>query len=163
MKTNPNESTTRGLVLSVTDDGWAQVAADRQKGCGGCGEAKSACHTCLTTSSRTAQALNEAGAGEGDVVLLSMDRSVVFKYAALVYFIPVLGLMIGALAGFNLGTGLPLPPDVSTILFGLLGLAAGFMVLRGISKHITAGGYSGPVIRTVIMEGKGPTEKERAV
>ena len=163
MNTNPGESTTRALVLSVSEDGWAEVAADRKQGCDGCGEVKSTCHSCLTATRRTVRALNKAGAEAGDLVLLSMESSAVFKYAAFVYFVPVLGLMIGALAGFKLGAGLPLPPDVSTILFGLLGLVAGFMVLRGISKHITAGGYSGPVIRTVIMEGKGPTEKERAV
>ncbi|MCF8045624.1 MAG: SoxR reducing system RseC family protein [Desulfarculaceae bacterium] len=154
MNTNPRESTTRGLVLSVTDDGWAQVAADRKKGCDGCGEAKSTCHSCLTTTRRTARALNKAGAKAGDIVLLSMDSSVVFKYAALVYFIPVLGLMIGALAGFKLGAGLPVSADASTILFGIGGLAAGFFVLTVISKRIGSGKYSGPVIRNVVMEGK---------
>ncbi len=140
--------------MSVTHDGWAEVAADRKKGCDGCGEAKSTCHSCLTTTRRTARALNTAGAKAGDIVLLSMDQGVVFKYAALVYFIPVVGLMAGALAGFGLGAGLPLSPDAATILFGFLGLAGGFFVLTLISKRITKGKYSGPVIRSVIMEGK---------
>lgn len=132
----------------------AEVAADRKKGCGGCGEAKSTCHSCLTATRSTARALNKAGAKAGDLVLLSMESSAVFKYAALVYFIPVLGLMIGALAGFNLGAGLPLSPDASTIIFGIIGLAAGFFLLTMISKRIGTGKYSGPVIRNVIMEGK---------
>ena len=54
---------TKGLVISIKEDGMVQVANERKGACGGCNAARN-CQSCLTNSKMVAEVLNNVGAND---------------------------------------------------------------------------------------------------
>lgn len=92
------------------------------------------------------EALNQAGAKEGDTVRIELDAAASLGAYGLAYGVPILGLVAGALAG---AAFVPRFPRLETLLVvggAILGAAAGlaFAVLRGRRFHPT------PVIAEIL-------------
>ena len=143
---------TKGLVTSIEKEGWAQVATERKGVCGGCKSTHS-CHSCLTNSKIVTEVLNKAGAKEGDLVTVSLDSGLVLKSAAILYLIPVAGLMAGALMGAVLSVGLAISETSATIAFGFAGLCLGFFITAFISRQMSANNRNTPIITHIIKPG----------
>jgi len=140
---------TRGLVIKIKKEGIAQVVTDRKNTCGGCGSAHN-CHSCLSNSKMMTEALNSAGAKEGDLVDISLNSDLVLKGAAIMYLIPIAGLMTGALSGSFISGILGIDETMSAIIFSILGLCLGFMTTAFISKQMSGKNRLTPIITQII-------------
>ncbi len=89
--------TQRVKVLSVADDGTAQVVHIRQSACSGDCHQCSGCGAAQETMILTAQ--NPIGAREGDLVLLNAESAPVLRAAAVMYLLPLLLFFLGYLLG----------------------------------------------------------------
>lgn len=141
-----------GLVASTSENGWAQVVADRRDACGDCGA--SGCCASLGGSSRMViKAMNRAGADIGDLVTISLKSGTVVQSAAIFYLIPLVGLIFGAALGSKSNLGLPISETGASILFGFAGLASGFLITAVITKWLAAKQAFTPVITRIIKSG----------
>ena len=143
----------RGLVKHVSRDGWAMVVTERDDACSNC-ESAQFCHSLADCSRMETRVLNRANAGVGDRVIISLSSSSVFKSAMILYILPTLSLILGAIVGSGLHNYLGIGETGAAILFGFGGLILGFAIAALISKRQTADSKLTPVITRIIK----PTE-----
>jgi sigma-E factor negative regulatory protein RseC len=143
----------RGVVESVSNDGWACVVTERRDACSGCG-ASHCCASFASNSKMSVKALNRAGARRGDEVSLSLSSARVVKTAFILYLIPIFGLMAGALAGPTVAPHIGLTPTGGAILFALGGLALSFAIIVLLSRSSSSRQRLTPIITRVIRAGE---------
>jgi positive regulator of sigma E activity/YHS domain-containing protein len=141
-----------GLVSSVSENGWAQVVANKRDACGDCG-ASGCCASLGGSSKMVIKAMNSAGAGIGDLVSITLKSGTVVQSAAIFYLIPLIGLIFGAVLGSTSNLGLPLSETAAGILFSFAGLALGFLITAVITRWLSAKQDFTPVITRVIKSG----------
>ncbi|GEM_PF-276001 len=142
----------QGIVLRTKQDGWAEVITERKDACGDCG----ASHCCVaadTGSKMVTKAINKAGATAGDLVSLSLRSGLVVKSAAIIYLIPILGFIGGAIVGAIVHQWIHLSESGAAVLFGFTGLVGGYLLTSAISKWMSRGGKLTPVISRIIVKG----------
>ena len=144
----------KGLVKSVSKDGWAMVVTERDDACSNCKSAQF-CHTLANCSRLETRVLNRANAAIGDRVVISLSSSSVFKSAMILYILPTVSLLIGAIGGFGLHQKLGIGETGAAILLGFAGLILGFTVAGLISKRQTVRSKLTPVITHKIKPIKG--------
>lgn len=112
----------KALVLKTFPNKTAEISVQRQSACGGnC----SGCEGCSFRENEIrVTAENIAGAAEGQKVLVQTKTRLIFRYAVLVYILPVIFLVIGYAAAFMLSLSEPI-----CILTGFLALLAGSTVV----------------------------------
>jgi sigma-E factor negative regulatory protein RseC len=141
-----------GLVVKTSEDGWAEVVTDKLDACAECTSSRS-CHSdCKSTRVRT-RVYNSAGAHEGDTVVIYVSPSSVLKSAAILYLVPVVFLLSGALVGSSVAARLGMGESGSALLFGLTGLTIGFLMVRAFSTRLKADSGLVPKIAQVIDRG----------
>lgn len=140
---------TRGLVIKIKKNSMAQVVTDRKNACSGCSSSNN-CHSCLSSSKMMTEALNNAGARKGDIVDITLRSGVVLKGAAIMYLIPIAGLLIGALISVNLKGIIGIEETTMAIIFGIAGLCLGFSLVAFISKRMSAKNQLTPIITHII-------------
>jgi len=123
-----------GRVVEVRG-GLALVEAVQSDACASCG-ARDACHALGGDRQRVVRALNPVGAAVGDRVLMTMPRRAVLGASFLVYMVPVLALLVGAVVGQRLGPAWGLSPTGGAVLLGLAALAAAWLALRIVSRNL---------------------------
>jgi sigma-E factor negative regulatory protein RseC len=143
----------KGRVGRVSRDGWAMVVTERDDACSSC-ESAQFCHSLADCSRMETQVLNRANAGVGDRVIISLSSKSVFKSAMILYILPTVSLMLGAIGGSGLHKQLGIDETVAAIFFGFAGLILGFTIAGLISKRQTASSRLTPVITRIIK----PTE-----
>ncbi len=115
-------------VTKVLPDGTAQVLRLRESACSG------DCHKCAGCGASQQKMLltvrDPIGVKPGDLVTIQADTGPVLKAAALLYILPVV-LFIG---GYLLGEYL----WESGIVLSLVGLLAGFFLVKLYDRHMTA-------------------------
>jgi len=148
-----------GKVVGIEKNGWARVITERTGACGGC-QTKQHCHSCLTNSKIEARALNMAGARTGDLVSVSIKTETLLKSAAILYLVPVLGMLAGALSGPVIGKILALSETVSAILFGFVGFSLGFVLVYFYSRKMSSQNRLSPIIEQIIISPKGVAPPE---
>ena len=146
---------TRGMVIRTGPGGTAEVMVERSGACSGCGR-KQSCHSCLSHAKTQIEALNIAGASAGDLVSLSIPSDTLIKGAAVLYLIPVIGLLTGAFSGPDLGRFLALKETPASILFGLAGLTFGFLVTSFLSGKMSKNQGLTPRIDRIIASNTEP-------
>ena len=134
-----------GLIASIDDKGWAEVVTQRRDACGGC-HAGHYCTAFAGSSKMLIKAANRIGAGEGDLVSIDLVSGSIIRISAILYIIPVLGLIFGAVLGSALDPGW----FDATTLFTLVGLAMGLFVTVLISRHLSKKEEFTPVITGII-------------
>jgi sigma-E factor negative regulatory protein RseC len=142
----------QGLVRDIREDGWAHVVTERKDACGDCG----ASHCCVSFGSSSeivVKALNRAGAKVGDLVSMNLSSGTVIKGALVVYMIPLVGLMSGALMGASLNQRLPISETGAVVTFGVAGLILGFIITALLSRWMSAHNMLTPVITRIIKPG----------
>ena len=144
----------KGRVNSVSKDGWAIVITERDDACSNC-ESAQFCHSLADCSRLETRVLNRANAGVGDRVIISLSSMSVFKSALILYILPTVSLVSGAVGGAGLKEQLGIGETGAAILFGFAGLILGFTIAGWISKRQTAGSKLTPVITRIIK----PTER----
>jgi sigma-E factor negative regulatory protein RseC len=123
-----------GIVIAVKGD-RAQVEARPKSACGSC-SARSGCGTSLVASlfprrGHNFIARNCVGAKPGDRVFIGLDESVLQRASLMIYLLPLLGLIGGALAGLHLARLLGSSDgELLSILLGGAGMAAVLFWIR---------------------------------
>ena len=140
----------KGLVTSITEDGWAQVETDRNDACSHCGS----CRVSFGCNSEmTIKAINRAGAGVGDLVSIHLSSGTIMKSAASLYLIPVAGLISGAFIGDSLSTRLAISETSTIALLSLAGFILGFIITALISRWMSDRRTLSPIITRIIRRG----------
>jgi sigma-E factor negative regulatory protein RseC len=120
-----------GIVTEIDPGGWARVLTDRKGACGGCHTSHGGgCRSCLAGAKFESRVTNPLGAKPGDVVKVSLRSRDFFKGAAMLYLLPVVALLVGALAGAWMGELIGWAQTPGGILGAVIGigLAALFLV-----------------------------------
>ena len=139
----------KGLVTGVANDGWAEVVADRKDACDYCG-AKRCCVSLGSGAEIVIKARNRAGAKEGDMVSIDLSSGAVLKGAAVLYLMPLAGLMLGVIIGTGVNERLGIGETIAAVAFGFAGLFLGFLVTGFTSRRMAVDGRLTPVITRVI-------------
>ena len=137
-----------GKVVKIDSD-KAYVEVERSSACASCGlqEAEE-----LATGGKVIfEAYNMAAANIGDRVRVQVRTGAYTKAPLYVYGIPVLFLVIGAVAGAYTATILKRSSDTMSALFAMGGLVVGFIVLFLLRKRSNKTEYM-PVVVEVIQD-----------
>lgn len=132
-------------------DGFAWVEAQRQSTCSAC-NAKKGCGTGALSKvlgQRTARmkALNPIDAQVGDTVVVGMREAALIQGSLAVYLMPLLAMIVCAMAGQGLAGQLGLSrPEPLIILCGIAGLGLGGLWLRRFTRRIRDDARYQPVI-----------------
>ncbi|MDH4101082.1 MAG: SoxR reducing system RseC family protein [Nitrospirota bacterium] len=92
------------VVISVQGEN-ATVRIMRSGSCDGC-SAKSTCGTGSSGEEKVTEALNPVGAAPGQRVIISIKPGVVLKASLIVYLLPILVLIGGAILGKEMATSM---------------------------------------------------------
>jgi sigma-E factor negative regulatory protein RseC len=103
--------------------------------CQGC-KSQGVCHSLGGTENMETEAINTAGAKEGDRVLLKIATGSLLKISFVFYMIPVIFLIAGSIAGLKIGETYFSEPPLISLLFGALACTAAFIIVRLVSKHL---------------------------
>lgn len=137
-----------GKVVQVIDD-KAYVEVERSSACAQCGlqEAEE-----LAAGGKVVfEAYNLAGAKSGDRVKVQVRTGAYMKASLYIYGIPVLFLIIGAIAGAYAATILRKSSDTISALFAMGGLVVGFIILFLLRKRSNKAEYM-PVVVEVMQD-----------
>ena len=138
-----------GIVREVVGH-KAIVAVQKQSGCESC-PGGSVCKT-LGGGEGLVDALNEAGAQVGDTVKISFKPYTYLKGSIIVYGLPALMLVIGAVIGKeylpNIITGID--PDIASAIGGFGLFILSFFVMKILSNRFEAKKEYMPVIERII-------------
>ncbi|QSX38038.1 SoxR reducing system RseC family protein [Shewanella sedimentimangrovi] len=135
-------------VVAIEPQGWVQLEVELKSACGHC----SASDNCGTSAVAKAFAPKhqrfsihtDVTCQAGDMVRLGLPESVLLKAAALVYLLPLAGLLTGAFVGNGLGELTSLGSDGAAIALGLLAGVGSWRLGKSLAKKLEAG--SQPVI-----------------
>jgi sigma-E factor negative regulatory protein RseC len=144
----------KGRVTSISKDGWAMVVTEKGDACSNC-ESAQFCHSLADCSRLETRVLNQAGAGVGDTVQISLSSRTVLKSAAILYILPTVSFLLGAVGGAGLHKQLGIGDTGAAIIFGFAGLILGFIIARLISMRKTAIRKLTPVITRIINPREG--------
>lgn len=108
-----------GIVIKKESSRYAQVVTDRKGACGGCQSTPHGCRSCLASAKMESRVANPVGAEPGDLVKVHLSSVNLFTGAAILYLLPIFGLMLGAFVGVWASTAYGLAE-----LFGSIGGAA---------------------------------------
>jgi len=122
----------RGIVKEVRGE-KALVVTDRQSMCGQC-VARGYCHMLGGGKEMMAEALNPIGAKPGDTVKIGIPSGTVAKASFVVYMIPAMGLVGGAITGYFLGNSSGMDYNFTTLVGCVAGLGISLTVVRFLSN-----------------------------
>ncbi len=139
----------KGMVINTNNDGWAEVMVQDDDGCSSC---QSGCGCSIGTQGPkvATRVLNKVGAKKGDLVAIRMDTSKVLISIALLYLVPIAGLMAGAILGADIdalgGNG----EAIMAVVLGGSGLGLGFLLSILLSRKMSSNTKFSPVITRII-------------
>ena len=116
LKKDRNLATEQGIVIR-TDSSAAWVKTIKTGDCAGC-SARGSCHSMGNTNEMEVKAINEAGAKEGDRIVLLFETSSLLKATFLIYVFPILLLIIGAALGQEIAPHIDFNPSGLSALTG---------------------------------------------
>jgi sigma-E factor negative regulatory protein RseC len=103
-------SVEKGIVEKV-ENGFAYVRAQRKSACGSCAS-RSHCSSLHSGSNyMLVKTSNRLQARKGAMVSFQINSGTLLKYTFIVYIVPVMGLLLGALSASHLATFLGMNND----------------------------------------------------
>lgn len=132
-------------LVTRIDGGFAELEAQRNSSCGGCG-AKSTCGTAalagvLGKRSLSMRVANTLGLRVGERVVIGLQAEVLTHLSLVAYLLPLAAMIGGAVAAEALvGIWFPLWTEPAAILAGLLGIAGGLVWLRHYTRRLEQDG-----------------------
>ena len=136
-----------GVVTSV-DGIKARVNVPKKSACEGC-----TAGVCMTgEQSMEIVALNKARAEVGQKVRVNVSSYVYMKSSMIIYGVPALALVLGAVFGKEVMSGsfVGTDPDVLSAIFGFAFLGLSFVVVKIWSNRKTSEAGSTPVIEEIL-------------
>lgn len=126
--------TETGRVVACDETGlWVETI--RQSTCGSCSAKKACGHSLINSISDGKRSyirvlpgkLSASDCRIDDNVRISIPEEVLLRGSFVAYIVPLLGMLLGALAGLEL---LPMGDDASAAIGSVVGLALGFACVR---------------------------------
>jgi len=149
-------SAERGIVERV-EPGWAWVKTKRSSACESCGSS----HHCLTQGGdqMVVKAQNTVQAQKGDEVELYLSTGTRLKGTAIVYLLPVLGILAGAFSAGPLSEALGLNPSLGMGIFTITGLVSAIFLMRYLSNRMDSKQALTPLVKGVIISARSSAHK----
>lgn len=126
-----------GLVIS-THGTRAKVATNRRGPCSDCSE-EGACALTIggapTAKADLVEVENPINARPGDTVEIDLVGHTELRVSLLVWIVPLVGLIAGAIAGAALHDTLSLGQDPAAMVGGTLGIFGAYALLMAIDRH----------------------------
>jgi len=141
-----------GSIIEVRGKKVAVVMCEKSSFCAHCASMES-CQVGNDNKSKLVEAYNAIGAQVGDKVRLSVSSKNFLQSSFLLYIVPLIALIVGAIAGQTIGTSLDAGPDPN-LLAAILGTAfmiGSFFVIRIGSRALPKEDYM-PHIVAVLDE-----------
>ncbi len=144
-------ATEKGIVTKVGST-TAWVTTTKTGACGSCA-ARSSCTVLGGGKEMEVEAINVAGAKVGQNVVLSFATSPLLKATFLLYVLPILFLLAGALIGEKIAPIFNFDESTLSIITGLLffGLAIVFVKLKG-NKLAKKDAYRPKIIKIIYQQ-----------
>jgi sigma-E factor negative regulatory protein RseC len=111
----------------------ALVLVGKSSMCDGC-HSRSVCKNLGGGKTMEAEANNSAGGKVGDRVLLKLDTSLFLRITFLVYIIPVLALIAGAIIGVKFGPQYSFNPELASLVLSVSAFIITFLILYVVGK-----------------------------
>ena len=141
--------TEKGTVQRI-EDGWAWVETKRTGSCENCSQ-KGHCHLSSDANSRMiVKAENVAQARTGDEVEIYLNSRTKLKGLFMVYILPVIGLLLGAISGKGMSRLIGLNSDLGTVLTGFCGMAVAFFIARVLGFRMKENNELTPIVSRII-------------
>ncbi len=121
-------ATEEGIVIH-THDALARVKTTKSSSCKAC-TARTSCHVTETGKVMEVDAINGAGAREGDRILLHFETASLMKACFLLYLLPVIFMLMGAIFGHWLALKTSMNVSILSAAFGFLSLFMSFVMIR---------------------------------
>jgi len=118
----------RGRVVEARA-GRALVETTRSASCDSCG-ARHACGCMGGGREARVWVADPLGVAPGDRVIVAVPEGTVLRASVLVYLVPVLALVAGAVVGNELAPSLGLSPDLGSAALGLISMVLAFLASR---------------------------------
>ena len=149
-------SAERGIVERV-EPGWVWVKTKRSSACESCGSR----HHCLTQGGdqMVVKAQNTVQAQKGDEVELYLSTGTRLKGTAIVYLLPVLGILAGAFSAGPLSETLGLNPSLGMVIFTITGLISAVFLMRYLSNRMDSKQALTPLVKRVIISARSSVHK----
>ena len=151
-----------GVVLKNESGRYARVLTERKGACGGCQSSSSACRSCLSSAKMESRVANPVGAEPGDMVMVHLSSGNLLAGAAILFLLPVLGLLIGAITGGWAATGYGLSEVFGSIAGAAAGLVLGYLAVIGFDRSPKMRKRIMPTITAVLASGAGAPENKNA-
>ena len=140
-------------VVAVQGD-TALLQTQRQSSCGSC-EVKSGCGTSLLAGIvgqkiTQLKVQNTLNAKPGDEVVLGMEEHALVMGSLLVYGVPLLMLLLGALMGEARASPLGMDAELLPVVTGATGFVLAFLLVRGVLRRTAVGLQMNPVMLRIL-------------
>ena len=139
-----------GIIIKLKAADIAQVLCQKNSACAHC-SAEGVCNPGDTGQARTVEAFNPIGAQVGDQVRLSVTTRSFLRSSFLLYIVPLIALIIGAIIGQEIAPLFKNGLDANALsaIMGSGLMALSFLVIRMSSKLLAKKDYM-PQITAVV-------------
>ncbi|MGW8313047.1 MAG: SoxR reducing system RseC family protein [Desulfuromonadales bacterium] len=136
-----------GIVVELKGKHTAVVMCRKSSLCEHCASSGT-CAIGEDSSSRLVEVQNMLGAGIGDEVCISTTTRSFLQSSFLLYIVPLIALVIGAVAGKLVGENVPtgLDPNLLSAIFGVFFMIGSFLLLRVGSSVLDKENYMPKVV-----------------
>ncbi|MDH3998929.1 MAG: SoxR reducing system RseC family protein [Desulfuromonadales bacterium] len=141
-----------GTIVELKGKHSAMVMCQKSTLCDNCASS-GGCAIGEDDRTRTIEAHNSLGAQVGDKVRIVTSTRTFLQSSFVLYIVPLIALVIGAIAGKLLGENLdtPLSPDLLSAIFGVFFMSGSFVVIRVGSNALKRELYM-PKIAEIVRE-----------
>lgn len=147
--------TQEGIVQTISGRN-ATVSIIRSEACAGCAS-RGVCQT-LSDKEILVEVVNDARAKEGDRVEISVPSRVLFKVSVLIYFLPIVALIVGASIGGACAESLHVQSNLASILGGVIAMGITFCVLTLIDRNAKSKAGYHPRMTRILSNPDSPSE-----
>lgn len=154
-------ATEKGIVEKILDQ-KALVRVQRSSACETC-ESRGACHM-HGGKEMLVEVGNDLQAREGDCVELSLSTRSLVKMGLLVYFLPIVGLILGAVSGGAWAGYFHLGSTPGSVVGGAVAMTASLYILKRFDRSVRQKSEYLPHMTRVLISGdssRGPSVDSR--
>ena len=137
----------QGTIKKIKRD-KAVIRIQQTSACASC-KSRGSCN--VSNREMLVEVINNLHAKEGDLVELSVPEGAVLKLSLLVYFMPILALIIGAFAGAAVAGSLRVDSTLASILGGVLCMGIAFYGLRRFEQAKRSGDKYYPRMTRILV------------
>jgi sigma-E factor negative regulatory protein RseC len=151
-----------GIVIKTEPGNYAQVVADRKGACGGCQSTPGGCRSCLASAKIESRVANPVNAEVGDLVKIRLSSTNLLTGAAILYLLPIVGMLMGAFAGGLASTAFGLTEIIGSIGGAITGLIVGYTAVIALDRSPSIRRRIMPTITTIVAPNVGPPYVRKA-